>query len=282
MTWLHADCIVNGMRVFATSDLHTDYRENLRWLQELSDIAYRNDALIVAGDISDRLEVIRGTLQLLRAKFRHVLFTPGNHELWVRGSDTDSLDKLQRVLDLCDELDVITRPVRLEDLWIVPLFSWYDGIFEPDMSEELAAARHAWADFHLCKWPAEITSLPDHFLRMNEPHIKTYDAPVITFSHFLPRSDLLPPREYLRITWLANVSVCAALDNQIRALSSTIHVCGHTHISFDRVVDDVRYVQNAVRYPKERKPSSFPIKMIWRTPLPAQHDEAEQLASTRQ
>ena len=281
MTRLHADCIVNRMRVFATSDLHTDYRENLRWLQELSGVAYRSDALIVAGDISDRLEVIRETLQLLRAKFRHVFFTPGNHELWVRGSDSNSLEKFQRVLDLCDEIGVITRPLRLSELWIVPLFSWYDGVFEPDMTEELAAARHAWADFHFCKWPPEITSLPDHFLRLNEPHIKIYDAPVITFSHFLPRPDLLPPREYLRISWLPNVSICAALDNQIRALSSTIHVCGHTHISFDRVVDDIRYVQNAVRYPKERKPSSFPIKMIWRTPLPASHDEAEQLASTR-
>ena len=282
MTGLDVDCIVQCMRVFATSDLHTDYRENFRWLQELSDVAYRNDALIVAGDISDRLEVIRETLQLLRAKFRYVLFTPGNHELWVRGADTDSLEKFQRVLDLCDEIGVITRPLRLENLWIVPLFSWYDGVFEPDETEELATARHSWADFHLCKWPAEITSLPDHFLRMNEPYIKTYDAPVISFSHFLPRPDLLPPREHLRIAWLPNVSICAALDDQLRALSSTIHVCGHTHISFDRLVDDIRYVQNPVRYPKERKPSSSPIKMIWSTTLPATHDEAEQLASTRQ
>ena len=269
------------MRVFATSDLHTDYKENLRWLNELSDSAYRSDALIVAGDISDRLEVIRETLQLLRARFRHVFFTPGNHELWVRGADIDSLEKLQRVLDLCDELDVTTRPLRLSDLWIVPLFSWYDGIFEPDMREELAIARRAWTDFHLCKWPAEISSLPNHFLRMNEPHIKTYDAPVITFSHFLPRPDLLPPREYLKINWLPNVSICAALDDQIRALKSVIHVCGHTHISFDRVVDDVRYVQNAVRYPHERRSASSPIKMIWRTSPSTPHDEAELLAGTR-
>jgi len=264
---MEADCIVDCMRVFATSDLHTDYKENLLWLQELSDNAYRGDALIVAGDISDRLEVIRETLQLLRARFRHVFFTPGNHELWVRGADINSLEKFQRVIELCDELDIVTRPLRLSDLWIVPLFSWYDSVFAPDMTEEEAAARRSWADFHFCKWPAEITSLPAHFLRLNEPHIRTYDAPVITFSHFLPRPDLLPPREYLRIAWLPNVSICAALDNQIRALRSTIHVCGHTHISFDRGIDDVRYVQNAVRYPKERKAGSFPIKMIWRTPL---------------
>jgi len=240
------------MRVFATSDLHTDYRENLRWLQELSDIAYRNDALIVAGDISDRLEVIRGTLQLLRAKFRHVLFTPGNHELWVRGVEFDSIEKFNQILRLCDELGVITKPLQLDDLWIVPLFSWYDGVYAPEMQ--------AWADFHFCKWPDEAQPLPDYFLRLNEPHLKSYGGDVITFSHFIPRADLLPPKEYMRFSWLPDVSICKALDAQIRRLGSRVHVCGHTHTTVDTVIDDVRYVQNAVRYPKERRAESFPIK----------------------
>src|SRR5687767_12995947 len=102
------------MRLFATSDLHTDYKENLGWLKELSDTAYREDALIVAGDVSHRLEIIRETLLLLRAKFRHVLFTPGNHELWVRNETFDSIEKLRRVLNLCHELDVTTQPLRLK------------------------------------------------------------------------------------------------------------------------------------------------------------------------
>lgn len=243
------------MRLFATSDLHTDYKENFRWLQELSDTEYRNDALIVAGDVSDRLEIIRETLLLLRSKFRQLFFTPGNHELWVRGMEINSLEKFQLVLDLCDELDIATKPVRLEDYWIIPLFSWYDGVFEPKMK--------SWADFHFCKWPADAAPLSDYFLRLNDPYLKAYDAPVITFSHFIPRHDLLPPKEYLRISWLANVSICAALENQIRQLKSRVHICGHTHTTFDRVIDDVRYVQNAVRYPKERRTPSFPIKLIW-------------------
>src|SRR6185295_3817488 len=173
------------MRLFATSDLHTDYKENFRWLQELSDTEYLEDTLIVAGDISDRLEIIRETLLLLRSKFRQLLFTPGNHELWVRSAEIDSIGKFQLILDLCDELDIATKPLRLEDVWVVPLFSWYDGVFEPEM--------RAWADFQLCKWPEDAAPLSDYFLRLNEPYLKTYDAPVISFSHFIPRSDLLPP-----------------------------------------------------------------------------------------
>ncbi len=250
------------MRLFATSDLHTDYKENFRWLQELSDTEYRDDALIVAGDISDRLKIIRETLLLLRGKFRQLLFTPGNHELWVRGAEINSLEKLQLILDLCSELDISTKPLRIGDFWVVPLFSWYDGIFKPERVKEEKAARQVWADFHFCKWPDGAAPLSDYFLRLNEPHLKPYDAPVITFSHFIPRSDLLPPKEYLRISWLGNVSVCAALDSQIRQLNSTVHICGHTHTTFDCVIDDVRYVQNAVRYPKERRTPSFPIKLI--------------------
>ena len=242
------------MRLFATSDLHTDYKENLNWLKELSDTEYRDDTLIVAGDVSDRVEIIRETLLLLRSKFRKLLFTPGNHELWVRGAQINSIEKFRLILDLCDELDIATTPVKLGNLWVVPLFSWYDGVFEPEM--------RAWADFHFCKWPEDAAPLSDYFLRLNEPHLKAYDAPVISFSHFLPRSELLPPKEYLRISWLGNVSVCAALDSQIKQLNSIVHICGHTHTTFDVVIDDVRYVQNAVRYPRERRTPSFPIKLI--------------------
>ena len=248
------------MRLFATSDLHTDYKENFSWLKKLSGTAYRDDALIVAGDISDRLEVIRETLILLRAKFRHLLFTPGNHELWIRNEPFDSIEKLRRILGLCDELGVTTRPVRLEGVWVVPLFSWYDGVFHSEEYER--SARQSWVDFHLCKWPEDVAPLPDYFLRLNEPHLKTYDAPVVTFSHFIPRSDLLPPKEHLRFSWLESVSICEGLETQIRTLKSHTHICGHTHTTFDRVIDGIRYVQNAVRYPRERTATSIPIKLI--------------------
>ena len=250
------------MRLFATSDLHTDYKENFRWLQEISDFDYRDDVLIVAGDISDRLETIRETLLLLRAKFRHLFFTPGNHELWVRGVDYDSIKKFELVLKLCDELNVSTKPARFDDVWVVPLFSWYDGVFDGETNDE-NSAKLAWVDFHLCKWPQEAKPLPDYFLRMNTSHLESYDAPVVTFSHFIPRPDLLPPKQYMRFSWLPSVSICAGLDAQIRELESKVHVCGHTHTTFDTVIDGVRYVQNAVRYPKERRVDQEAVKLIW-------------------
>ena len=50
----------------------------------------------------------------------------------MRGEAFDSIEKLKRILDLCEELDVTTRPLRLDDVWVVPLFSWYDGVVDSE------------------------------------------------------------------------------------------------------------------------------------------------------
>jgi len=98
---------------------------------------------------------------------------------------------------------------------------------------------------------------------MNEPRLRSYDGPVISFSHFLPRRDLLPPVERLKFKGLPKVAGCAALDLQIRYLKSCVHVFGHSHINCDQAIDGVRYVQKAFGYPREEGISKYRLKQIW-------------------
>ena len=42
------------MRVFALSDIHVDYLENLNWILQLSADEYQQDILVLAGDVSHR------------------------------------------------------------------------------------------------------------------------------------------------------------------------------------------------------------------------------------
>jgi Icc-related predicted phosphoesterase len=249
------------MRILAISDLHTDFRENKWLLEQLPAGAYQGDALIAAGDISHNVETLQATLVLLRSKFKKVFYVPGNHELWVRKEKCSSVEKFYRVLALCDTLEVQTRPEKVQGVWIVPLFSWYDPDFDEDNSGDVESLS-GWADFYLCEWPAGVGEVCQFFLKMNEPHLRTYDGPVVSFSHFLPRRDLLPPRERLRFKGLPLVAGCSALDRQIRQLQSRVHVFGHSHIACDRIIDGVRYVQNPLRYPRERTAADFPIKII--------------------
>ncbi|MCA1568163.1 MAG: metallophosphoesterase [Acidobacteria bacterium] len=248
------------MRIFAVSDLHTDFKENRLLLEQLSREEYTQDVLLVAGDIADRLEVIGETLSLLISRFARVFYTPGNHELWTRNEMGDSVEKYFRVIELCDHLGVATSPEKKQGVWIIPLLSWY----ETDPGADGGAERvEGWADFYFCKWPDWIGSPSAYFLKLNEPHIKTYDAPVVSFSHFLPRRDLLPPVEHLRFKQLPEVAICEPLEDQIRRLGSAVHVFGHSHINRDLRLDGIRYVQHALQYPRERNGQTELVKVVW-------------------
>jgi hypothetical protein len=44
-------------------------------------------------------------------------------------------------------------------------------------------------------------AIAQHFLNLNKIHIsKEFEGPVITFSHFLPRMELLPKRMFIKKT----------------------------------------------------------------------------------
>ena len=73
-----------AMKVFAVSDIHTDYPENLEWIKSLTKEEFGDDALIVAGDVSDDERTFVETFAHLSGVFRHVFFVAGNHELYLR------------------------------------------------------------------------------------------------------------------------------------------------------------------------------------------------------
>lgn len=248
------------MRILAISDLHTDFRENWQLVEQISSSLYHNDILIVAGDIADNLEIIKRTLSLLRSKFKMLFYMPGNHELWVRNEEYDSIEKLFRILRLCHSLEVQTMPAKVNNLWIVPLFSWYDSEFDSGPADK---ELDGWADFHLCKWPEGIHQVYQYFIELNKPNIRPYEGDVISFSHFLPRLELLPKKENLRFKSLGKVAGCDLLEDQIRELQSSIHVFGHSHINRDCVIDGIRYIQNALSYPKERLTANLFLKEVW-------------------
>ena len=64
---------------------------------------------------------------------------------------------------------------------------------------------------------------------------------------------MLPAVEHLRFRGLPKVAGSPRLERQIRALGAQIHVFGHSHIARDVVLDGVRYVQQPLGYPRERR-----------------------------
>lgn len=264
-------------RLWAISDIHIDNRENDRLLRALSDQAYQDDMLIIAGDATDNLDKLLDFLAAMQKKFHSVAFVPGNHELWLRQDEfPHSIDKFNAILDACRSLDVITQPVRfgLNDaaVWVVPLFSWYEG---PDEAEtSLFVPKHGvndatdelWRDFFLARWPENMRqSITGYFLGINTAHLQTpLDAPVVSFSHFLPRGELMFRKpadgnpKNLNTTDMhpafnfSRVAGTSRLDEQIRQLGSRVHIYGHQHRNRCRMIDNVTYVSHCLGYPGER------------------------------
>ena len=283
-------------RVFAVSDLHVDFRPNMAWVESLSDKEFASDTLVLAGDLSDRLDRLEQALRRLRHCFARVFFVPGNHELWLR-DDTwvDSLQKHGAILDLCRDcgIEVEAGWVRTLDddrgVWIVPLQSWYvkpeegsGSLFRPKPGEDSTLSM--WVDNYLVRWPGNCpghASPADHFLAQNEPSCeRQFDAPVITMSHFLPRRDLIratpeerraDPQASIDQVPAFNFSRVAGdsrLDLQLRRVGSVLHVYGHQHRNRWRYIDGVTYVSNCVgtpggsQYPLPAHPDRV-LKRIW-------------------
>jgi predicted phosphodiesterase len=252
------------MRIWAVSDLHADFRDNRRLLERISVAEHRGDALIVAGDVGDAISLVSDVLGGLRERFAEVFFVPGNHELWVRNDPRDSVEKFHAVLAACAGAGVRTAPARVGGAWIVPLFSWYDPAFDV-RGEADHASLEAWSDRYFCRWREGISPV-DHFLALNEPHLRRYDAPVVSFSHFVPRTELLPPVRWLRFKGLPLVAGSVAIDAQVRRIGAAVHVYGHTHIPDDRVIGGVRYVQNHLR--ASGSGDGGLLKLVWNDAQP--------------
>jgi len=239
------------MRVFAISDIHVDHAANAKWIAEMSGSDYREDVLILAGDVTDALPLLAWCLETLARLFKKVLFVPGNHDLWIVRDSTSrtSLHKFERVAEVVEANGGSMLPMFERGLAIVPLFGWYDYSFgEP--SEEL---RSIWMDYRACRWPPAFRDedVARYFDALNDDHVAGAASKVITFSHFVPRLDVMPmfipPSKRLLYPVLGSTR----LESRLRRLKSSLHVYGHSHVNRNVRIDGVSYVNNAFGYPDE-------------------------------
>ncbi len=264
---------ISADRVLAVSDLHVDYARNREWVEELVTGHPADAVLLVAGDISHRLALVEKTLGLLADRFAAVFFVPGNHDLWTTDDGLDSLQKLERIEALCRTAGVLTGSALVESgcaaVQVVPLFSWYH---EPEESIDSLFIdrngrdpwRDAWADYRRIRWPAAVDrrGAADYLAEANTKWNRHHDRiPVVTFSHFVPRQELLrgsqgtarPPVQEPRHAFnFSRVAGSAAIDRQVRLLEASVHVYGHQHRNRDQTISGVRYLSHCLGYPSER------------------------------
>jgi predicted phosphodiesterase len=238
------------MRVFGLSDIHVDYEANAKWLNGISSGEYRDDVLILAGDVTDSHALLAWCLGFLERRFRKVAYIPGNHDLWIirDRSCATSFERLERIRSLAADCGVAMETIRLNGLSVVPLYGWYDYSF----GQPSARLREVWMDYYACRWPPGVGSheVTSRLIELNESTLDVRNGFVISFSHFLPRKDLV--RGYGSSSFLLYpVLGTTRLEQQIRRLRPNVHLYGHSHINGEHLIDGIRYVNNAFGYPHE-------------------------------
>ncbi len=167
------------MRLFASSDLHLDQKENfylfersieLKRAEQVNQNTQPQDCLILAGDICETEAQLETCLSLLRLLYKEIIWLPGNHELWIRPSQrqhySGSEQKYFALVTICRKYGVRCPEdafLKLIDpqgksLIIAPLFILYDYSFRPGHVSAEAALDWALDNGVMCS--DEVLLLP--------------------------------------------------------------------------------------------------------------------------
>ena len=222
----------------------------MNWVKNLSSYDYKDDAILIAGDISGKLDLFVLAIKTLTERFSTVMFVPGNHDLWVDSIVLykNSLEKHKALKRTLYELGVTLNSFTNSKFTIYPILSWYDYSFGQPTADLIMM----WADYYNCVWPRELSSaqdLSDYFLRCNE-------------FPFLPRIDLMPSYIPIYHQILYPILGSTRIEKQLRKVKSQIHVYGHSHVNIDKTIDGVRYINTALAYPYEKGISHRMLKQL--------------------
>jgi len=230
-------------RIWAISDVNFDHRPNEEWTNQIDNFEFQEDVLILAGNLGSSLFSTTKALKAFKSRFRRIFFVPGNFDLWMNqgevrmGQFPDSLAKLFTLLDRCDQLGIDVCPAAVcQDLCIAPLLSWYNPVFDrktrPDPNHQ--------SDQVL--WPIDgYSQVWKYFLKLNEAVLELpYRGTVISFSHFLPLSNL----PFDSDNRAGQAMGCEDLEDQIRMVRSTCHVYGHSTVRTQEDHGGIMFVNN--------------------------------------
>lgn len=255
------------MKLFAISDIHVGYKQNLIAMNELPD--HPEDWLILCGDVGDTLEQVEFALTLLNRKFAQLIWVPGNHELWTvpRKSGLSGVARYQALVALCQRHGVLT-PEDPFPIWqgeggphlLAPLFVLYDYSFRPDDVPIDQAVAWARASDVLCTDEALIHPEPYPGVgdwcaaRVQESEQRLTQAlaespyPTILIAHFpLRQEHAVLPRIPRFMVW-CGTRLTTDWHARFRA---DIVVSGHLHIPCTRYVDGVRFEEVSLGYPDQ-------------------------------
>ncbi|BDC17559.1 metallophosphoesterase [Acidianus sp. HS-5] len=230
----------------------------------------RPDAIIISGDLSVDGKV--GDIEELFRKLRKVsknariIAVLGNHDLYLHGGDTSSVDKVDRIYKHVEKYNVelldVLGNVELGDYRVVGNVCWYDYSFAPGykyidyvncnpygFSKEYIKENCLKESFDLCRCPSwhndcMFTDIDaQSFAKLNKEKIKRdLKGNSIIVTHHVPLKDLIVQKSFFNAYDGQDMS--DLLDGRVK-----YYIYGHLHDNSipKKVINGITFI-NAFKY----------------------------------
>ncbi|KAF2124371.1 metallophosphoesteras-like protein [Dothidotthia symphoricarpi CBS 119687] len=257
-------------KLLAISDIHLSYKANREAYEKLQ--PHPNDGLILCGDVGESAEHCRIAFENATSCFKTVFWVPGNHELYTMPTQREhgarGEKKYLECVDIAREFGVQT-PEDDYMLWegdggpclIAPIFTLYDYSFRPadvKLEDALDWAREKdieATDEHLLH-PDPYASRIEWCHALVEQTEKKLSAavaahpgiPLIIAGHWPLRESLVKlPRVPRFSLWCGTKKT----TDWHKRFNAKVVVSGHLHIRRTDWVDDTRFEEVSLGYPKQ-------------------------------
>jgi Icc-related predicted phosphoesterase len=249
------------MKIFAASDLHFEFHNNIEWLPPLPS-ADTFDVLVLAGDIGSGA-FIGSALRRLRGQFpdKPIIFVAGNHEHYNKNIHRDLMARV----DVPDVHYLENGRVDINGYHFLgsTLWSGFDVLGEESRVEAMKLARQCVADFIAIRTAelSETNGVPQ-FITAEQMTALYHQArawliaelqivdstKTIVVTHF-------PPAKEYRHKDIAEDLISAYFQANCRDLieqyQPALWVYGHNHYSDFHTCGKTQVVSNQLGYPRE-------------------------------
>jgi predicted phosphodiesterase len=257
-------------RLWAIGDIHLSFKGNRDALEELQ--PRPNDGLILCGDVGESADHCRQAFEKATACFGRVFWVPGNHELYTLPSQKEhgarGVAKYMECVDVAREHGVWT-PEDEFTMWegeggpalIAPIFTLYDYSFRPkevELKDALDWAREKDIEatdehiLHPDPYPSRIAwcnALVENTEKKLEAAIAAHpDTPLIIVNHWPLREDLV---KLVRIPRFSLWCGTKKTEDWHKKYNAKVVVSGHLHIRRTEWIDDTRFEEVSLGYPRQ-------------------------------
>lgn len=277
------------MKIQIASDLHMEFPDNRKWLQE-HPLPPKADILILAGDTIPYIyqHKIPFFYDHISSNFGLTISIFGNHGFYNGIIDTAFPSYYQEIRE--NVLLLNNHTIHYKGVVFICSTLWSD--VPEDHQEELSTTMN---DFRLIKKKHtngettplkvfEMVKLHQKSLAYLKKELKKYqDRPVVVVSHHVPSPSFLPEKyqnSLLRWGYSADMTDLIAQNPQI-----LLWVCGHCHTPHHDYINDTMVIRNPFGYATYDQHKQFDPELVveidYENEKPDDNDEFEEQEFTR-